>query len=61
MAVDAHLTPPTQPRVLLVDDEPPLRRALARLLTISGKHVVTAADGHEAIARLTETSFGRHR
>jgi EAL domain-containing protein (putative c-di-GMP-specific phosphodiesterase class I)/CheY-like chemotaxis protein len=53
----SHLAPSTQPRVLLVDDEPALRRALARLLGLSGTHVVTAADGREAIACLKTSSF----
>lgn len=47
---------PTQPapHVLVVDDEPNVRRALARLLSGSGYTVHTAADGEEALTRLAE-------
>jgi DNA-binding NtrC family response regulator len=37
------------PRVLVVDDEPSLRRSLARLLMSRGMHVLTAGDGEAAI------------
>jgi DNA-binding NtrC family response regulator len=50
--------PPTQvdaaPKVLVVDDEPALRRSLARLLLSRGMQVVTADDGAAAIALLKE-------
>ena len=39
-------------RVLVVDDEPTLRRGLARLLLSRGMEVVTADDGARAIDRL---------
>jgi two-component system, cell cycle sensor histidine kinase and response regulator CckA len=41
-------------RVLLVDDEPPIRRVLERILTSLGYTVVSAADGVEAQARLVD-------
>lgn len=41
-------------RVLLVDDELPLRRVLERILTQLGYDVVTAGDGVEAQARLVQ-------
>jgi DNA-binding NtrC family response regulator len=40
------------PRVLIVDDEPVLRRSLARLLLSRGMQVVTADDGARAIELL---------
>lgn len=43
---------PARPRVLLVDDNEPGRRALARLLQLQGYEVTTAADGASAIAAL---------
>ena len=43
----AHAQPPT---ILVLDDEPALRRAVARLLTRAGYRVVVAANGSEAIA-----------
>ena len=41
-------------RVLLVDDEPLLINALARLLRRAGNRVTAAADGVEALERLRE-------
>jgi len=38
-------------RVLVVDDEEPIRMALERFLTTAGHHVVTVASGSEAIWR----------
>jgi len=37
-------------RVLVVDDDPPLRRMLARMLTAEGYEVTVAADGGAALA-----------
>jgi DNA-binding NtrC family response regulator len=45
------------PRVLVVDDEPGLRRALSRLLQASGINVRTADDGAMALDVLAEESF----
>jgi two-component system response regulator PilR (NtrC family) len=45
------------PRVLVVDDEPGLRRALMRLLQASGINVRTADDGAMALDMLAEQSF----
>lgn len=36
--------------VMVVDDEPAVRAVVARALSATGHTVVTAADGHEAIA-----------
>src|SRR5258707_15204501 len=49
--------PPVMPkgratRVLLVDDEPNVRRSLARVLMSEGFEVMTAEDGHAALALL---------
>jgi DNA-binding response OmpR family regulator len=44
--------PPTTPRVLIVDDEPAIRRALELALTRDGFEVVTAASGADAQAVL---------
>jgi two-component system KDP operon response regulator KdpE len=38
-----------KPRVLLVEDDPELRKALALNLTARGYHIVTAADGTAAL------------
>jgi len=44
----------TTPPVLVVDDEPVVRSALARAVSRAGMGVVTAADGLEALARFKE-------
>jgi EAL domain-containing protein (putative c-di-GMP-specific phosphodiesterase class I) len=46
-----------QTRVLLVDDEISLGRALSKILTLDGAEVVSAANGSEAIKRLDAGSF----
>ena len=40
---------PTSARILIVDDEPELRRTLARLMAANGLTVLTAASGEEAL------------
>jgi DNA-binding response OmpR family regulator len=42
------------PRVLIVDDEPALRRTVARLLESLGYEVLTAGDPHLAYSMLDE-------
>ena len=49
MAESAAATGPRD-RVLVVDDDPPLRRMLARTLTAEGYDVTVAADGGTALA-----------
>lgn len=44
-------------RILLVDDEPHLREALASLLEFDGYHVETAQDGPEALELLAGRSY----
>jgi EAL domain-containing protein (putative c-di-GMP-specific phosphodiesterase class I) len=44
-------------RVLVVDDEPALLRAVSRLLTKIGYEVSTAADGMRAVDLLAKTTF----
>ena len=53
-AASPVLPHPTSPRadgrtVLVVEDEPALARVITRILTNAGYHVVTAADGAEAL------------
>jgi len=47
-----------EPRVFVVDDEPELRRALARLLAGEGLDVATFASAEEFLAGVTEDSVG---
>ena len=47
----------TVPRVLIVDDEPKIREVLRELLTQNGHRVYEAADGLEAVERLTNAKF----
>jgi EAL domain-containing protein (putative c-di-GMP-specific phosphodiesterase class I) len=44
-------------RVLLVDDEPALRRALGRMLTSAGCDVTTAENGREAMGLVENGAF----
>jgi len=44
-------------RVLVIDDEPPIRRAMADYLTEHGYEVVTAADGAEGLAQARAEQF----
>lgn len=37
-------------RILIIDDEPEVRRALTRILTVDGHEVMQAANGAEATA-----------
>ena len=46
---------PDRRRILVVDDEPELRRLLAWILTDFGHDVETAVDGQEALERLPHT------
>jgi DNA-binding NtrC family response regulator len=44
-------------RILIVDDEPALRRTLERALTAHSYEVVSVADPHSAYQMLDESSF----
>jgi CheY-like chemotaxis protein len=43
--------------ILLIDDEPSVRKALRRMLQRSGHDVSTAANGHEGLAALAKRSY----
>jgi CheY-like chemotaxis protein len=45
-------------RILLVDDEEPVRGFLKRGLELDGHDVMTAVDGSDALERLTEEAGG---
>jgi diguanylate cyclase (GGDEF)-like protein len=53
----AEHKPPTQWRILLVDDEPTQRLIVARLLKRAGYEVDTAGNGVEALAKLETGDF----
>ncbi len=44
-------------RILVVDDESLVRRAMTRILTTEGYSVVTAGDGEEALRYASDTTF----
>ncbi len=46
-----------QGRILIVDDEPALRKGCARILRSCGADAVIADDGMDAVQRLTEADF----
>ncbi len=43
-----------KPKILCVDDEPSIRELLHRVLTDDGYQVITAGDGHQALAIAAE-------
>jgi EAL domain-containing protein (putative c-di-GMP-specific phosphodiesterase class I) len=43
-------------RVLVVDDEEPIRRAFSRVLELDGNEVVMASDGYEALKWLAQSA-----
>ncbi|GBD31875.1 Response regulator receiver protein CpdR [bacterium HR33] len=45
------------PRVLLIEDEPAIRRAVSRFLTQKGCAVTEAGDGTRALALLADKTF----
>ena len=45
------------PRILIVDDEDDLRKLLDHVVSTAGYQVVTASDGEEAIAQLSQSDF----
>ena len=53
----AQLEPPRPLRVLAVDDEPMMTRAVVRMLKPSGHLVSVAASGEEALEKLAEQTF----
>jgi diguanylate cyclase (GGDEF)-like protein/PAS domain S-box-containing protein len=53
----APLKPVLRLRILTVDDEPMMTRAVVRILKPSGHVVSMAASGEEALARLAEQTF----
>ncbi len=50
--------PETAERILVVEDSPPLRRMLEKILTNSGYIVDTAENGEKAIEKLSENPCG---
>ena len=50
----AHATEPTAARILVVDDEPQIRRALRTNLTVRGYDVVEAASGPQALTAVAD-------
>jgi DNA-binding NtrC family response regulator len=49
--------PPARRKILLVDDDPAMRRVLCRLLAAEDYLVLTAADGAEALELVNITRF----
>src|SRR6202012_2913047 len=49
--------PDRAPRILLVDDEPPIQTLLSFSLERDGHEVVAAADGREELGRYSEQIF----
>ena len=50
-------SPPAHLRLLAVDDEPSMTRAIVRMLRPAGHHVTVAASGEEALERLAAEAF----
>ena len=47
----------TSPKVLVVDDDPVVRKSFDRVLTSKGYAVITAANGEEALRKLSEEKY----
>ncbi len=47
----------THYRVLVVDDEEPIRKLITNILSLRGHQYVTANDGHEALEKMMERKF----
>ena len=58
IADDSGYLPPGNETVLLVDDEPSVRRLASAVLTGQGYHVLKAANGHEAVRMGRECAEG---
>ena len=54
---DTRMEPMTQQNILIVDDEPPMRKLLSNNLKASGYAVRLAADGSEALKLIDEHPF----
>jgi two-component system, OmpR family, response regulator MprA len=52
-----HAAVGAQPRILIVDDEPAVRQALARALALERYEIALAADGEQALDLLAEGSY----
>jgi CheY-like chemotaxis protein len=52
-----QMEPPRAMRILMVDDEPMMTKAVARMLKPSGHVVSVAASGEEALEKLAEQTF----
>ena len=46
----------TAPRILLADDDETMREYVQKLLESHGMHVLTAEDGHRALARARDST-----
>jgi DNA-binding response OmpR family regulator len=57
MGTSDFMIPSMQRRILLVDDEAPIRRTLKSILEMSGFEVETAPSAHEAKKRLAASVF----
>jgi EAL domain-containing protein (putative c-di-GMP-specific phosphodiesterase class I) len=56
-AGEPHEIATERPRVLVVDDDAMVRRAVERMLTVAGFEVTTVEDGHEAVLQLGQSKF----
>ena len=58
-AEDPHemTTAEARPRVLVVDDDAMVRRAIERMLSSAGFEVTTVQDGHQAVHELGQSTY----
>ena len=57
MDMTSHPSESSSPRILVVDDDAPIRTLVARVLAHTGIKVEEAVDGEDALAKIADTEY----